>query len=106
MSKLNNYILLTIAEKSFELFKKTKYSMYTSFCKKIGLSFEYNMLDNGEKLLLVEIVNEVTLIYGLKNEDAVKYVKVFFKFDVDEIGEYERYIRVMINSNPFLFIGK
>lgn len=106
MSKINNYILLTIAEKSFELFQKTKYSTYTNFCKKIGLSLQHDMLSNSEKLLLVNIICEIKLIYGLKDDEAIKYVNAFFMFDVEDIAEYERYIRAMVSFYPFLFIDK
>lgn len=106
MSKINNYILLTIAEKSFELFQKTKYLTYTSFCKKIGLSLQHNMLDNSEKLLLANIICDIKLIYGLNDFDAIKFVESFFKFEIEEFAEYERYIRTMISYYPFLFIDK
>lgn len=106
VSKINNYILLTIAEKAFELFQKTKYSTYTSFCKKIGLSLQHDMLDNSEKLLLTNIICDIKTIYGINDGEAVKFVKAFFLFDVEEIGEYERYIRTMIRFYPFLFIDK
>lgn len=106
MSKINNYILLTIAEKSFELFQKTKYLTYTSFCKKIGLSLQHDMLDNSEKLLLSNIICDIKLIYGLNDIESIKFVESFFKFDIEEISEYERYIRTMVNFYPFLFIDK
>lgn len=106
MSKINNYILLTIAEKAFELFQKTKYSTYTGFCKKIGLSFQHDMLDNSEKLLLSIIICDIKTIYSLNDKDAIKFVRVFFMSEIDEIGEYERYIRAMIRFYPFLFIDK
>jgi hypothetical protein len=106
VSKINNYILLTIAEKSFELFQKTKYLTYTNFCKKIGISLQHGMLTNSEKLLLANIICDINLIYGLKDDEAIKYVNAFFMFDVEEIGEYEKYIRTMIRFYPFLFIDK
>ena len=64
------------------------------------------MLDNSEKLLLTNIICDIKTIYGINDGEAVKFVKAFFLFDVEEIGEYERYIRTMIRFYPFLFIDK
>jgi hypothetical protein len=60
----------------------------------------------GKKLLLTNIICDIKTIYGLNDENAIKFVKVFFMFDVEEIGEYEKYIRTMIRFYPFLFIDK
>jgi hypothetical protein len=55
---------------------------------------------------LVNIICEIKLIYGLKDDEAIKYFNAFFMFDVEDIAEYERYIRAMVSFYPFLFIDK
>lgn len=104
MSKIDNYIILSIAEKAYKQFKKTKYSTYSSFCKKIGLSIQSSTLTQKEKMLIYEIVDEIEIIFGLKEIDTWPYVVYFFTLEVGELVEYNNYMKIMENFHPLLFI--
>jgi hypothetical protein len=104
MSKIDNYIILAIAEKAYKQFKKTKYSTYYSFCKKLGLSIQSSTLTQKEKMLIYEIVDEIEIIFGLKEIDIWTYIVYFFTLDVDELVEYNNYMKIMENFHPLLFI--
>lgn len=106
MSKIDNYIILSIAEKAYKEFKKTKYSTYSSFCKKMGLSIQSSTLTQKEKMLIYEIVDEIELIFGLKEIEIWPYVVYFFTLEVQELGEYGKYIRIIEIFCPLLFIDK
>ena len=104
MSKIDNYIILSIAEKAYKLFKKTKYSTYSSFCKKIGLSIQSSTLTQKEKMLMYELVDEIELIFGLRETEIWPYVVYFFTLEVDKLSEYNNYMKTMENFCPLLFI--
>lgn len=106
MSKIDNYILLSIAEKAYQVFKKTNYMTYSGFCRKLSLSISNKNTTPKEKYMLCEIMDELNLLYGLNDTQAWKYVNVFFSFDVDTFGEYFRYIKIMESTYPLLFIDK
>jgi hypothetical protein len=106
MSSLNSYIILSIAEKAYELFKKSNFSTYTSFCKKLGVGIEASMLSSKEKIYICEIMDELNIIYGLNDKKIWPYLHVFFKLDVEEFAEYYKYIRLTEINNPIMFIGK
>ena len=106
VSKIDNYIILSIAEKAYKQFKKTKYSTYSSFCKKLGLSIQSSTLTQKEKMLIYELVDEIELIFGLKEIEVWPYVVYFFTLDVEEFGEYSKYVRSMEIVCPLLFIDK
>lgn len=104
MSKIDNYIILSIAEKAYKQFKKTKYSTYSSFCKKLGLSIQSSTLTQKEKMLMYEIVDEIELIFGFKETEIWPYVVYFFTLEVNELAEYNKYMKMMENFHPLLFI--
>jgi hypothetical protein len=104
VSKIDNYIILSIAEKAYKQFKKTKYSTYSSFCKKLGLSIQSSTLTQKEKMLIYEIVDEIEIIFGLKEIDIWTYVVYFFTLEVNELAEYNKYMKMMENFHPLLFI--
>jgi hypothetical protein len=106
MTKIDNYILLSIAEKVYEVFKKTNYMTYSGFCRKLSLAINSKNTTQKEKYMLCEIIDELTLIYNLNDADAWKYIDAFFKFDVETFGEYFSYIKSMESTYPLLFIDK
>ena len=106
MSKIDNYIILSVAEKTFQIFKRTNFSTYFNFCRKLGLSLSSDTMTQKEKIFVCEIMDEINLIYGLKDAESWKYISVFLNLDVDSFGDYDRYIKIMELSHPFLFIDK
>jgi hypothetical protein len=100
MNKLHSYIILSIAEKSFEIFQKTNYSTYHSFCKKIGISIEADSLTYKEQLFLYEIMDDTKQLYGLDNYEAMKYIKFFFNLDVEDFNDYFKYIKIIESYYP------
>ncbi len=106
MSKIDNYIILSVAEKAFQLFNRTKFSTYSSFCRKLGLSISSDTMTQKEKIFVCEIMDEINLIYGLKDAESWKYISTFFKFEVDDFADYNKYIKTMEIYHPLLFIDK
>ena len=106
MSKIDNYILLSIAEKAYQVFKQTNYMTFSGFCKKLSLSISNKDTTPKEKYMLCEIMDELNLLYGLNDTQAWKYINAFFSFDVETFGEYFRYIKAMESTYPLLFIDK
>lgn len=106
MTKIDNYILLSIAEKAYQVFKNTNYMTYSGFCRKLGFAISSQNATPREKHMLCEIMDELNLIYNLNDTQAWVYVNAFFSFDVDTFGEYFRYIKTMESTYPLLFIDK
>jgi hypothetical protein len=106
MSKIDNYIILSIAEKAYEIFNKTNFSTYSSFCKKLGLAISTDTMTQKEKFFVFQILDEIDIIYGLKDVETFKYIKAFFMLDVNEFGDYYKYIKTMEFYHPLLFIDK
>jgi ABC-type microcin C transport system permease subunit YejB len=106
MSKIDNYIILSIAEKVYEIFKKTNFSTYSSFCVKFGIVFNSDTMSQREVNILFEIIDEINLLYGFDDSETMKYISVFFKFNVDDFGDYYRYLKGLENTCPLLFIDK
>jgi hypothetical protein len=106
MSKIDNYILLSIAEKTYQVFKKTNYMTYSGFCRKLSLSISSKNTTPKEKDMLCEVMDELNLIYNLDDTQAWKYINAFFMFDLETFGEYFKYIKTMESTYPLLFIDK
>ena len=106
MSKIDNYIILSIAEKTYEQFKKTNYMTYSSFCKKMSFSVNSNTLSQTEKIFICDIIDEIELIYGLKPLNIWDYINYYFNLDVEGFGDYYKYLKTMENNYPLLFIDK
>jgi hypothetical protein len=106
MSKIDNYIILSVAEKAFQIFNRTNFSTYSSFCRKLGLSISSDTMTQKEKIFVCEIMDEINLIYGLKDAESWKYISTFFKLEIDDFADYNKYIKTMENYHPLLFIDK
>lgn len=106
MSKIDNYIILSVAEKAYEIFDKSNFSTYPSFCKKLGLSISSDTMTQKEKIIVCQIMDEINLIYGLKDSESFVYISTFFKMEVTDFADYYRYIKSIEYCHPLLFIGK
>jgi hypothetical protein len=105
MIKFHNYVLLSIAEKSYSLFEGTKYKTYDSFCRNFNESLkDSNNMSRQYHHFLFSIVVEIKIIYGLTTVEAVKYIKGYFS--LDSFVLFETYIKNMQIANPFYFIDK
>lgn len=78
MNKLDNYIFLSICEKSLELFKDSHFSTYIGFCKTLKASIEIEELSKGDLYIIYEIDDYLVKIYGLTPEESNKYIIDFF----------------------------
>jgi hypothetical protein len=78
MGKLDNYIYYTICEKSYELFEKSNYLTYNSFCNGIKFAIKLNDLSYDENQRIVDILKHVSLIYDLKYSEAGEYIHNYF----------------------------
>jgi len=81
VEKLNNYINYSICEKSYDLFNKTDFMTYRSFCNSLKNSINLDDLGSNEFKIVTEIANYLVKIYGLEFEDSVVYVGEFFLDD-------------------------
>jgi hypothetical protein len=87
MIKFDNYIFLTICEKSYELFKETKYMTYIAYCNNFKVCFKLGKFSNVESSHISEIINFIKKIYDLDTDEAFKYIKNFFMLDKHLIFE-------------------
>ncbi len=104
MTKLNNYIVLSIAEKSYELFKGTNYSTFPNYCRKIGISINSNSLSPTERIWVYNIFEEIGLIYGISGAESWEFIKYFFTLDVKDLSEYYKYVKSMEVFNLQMFM--
>ncbi len=78
MDKLENYIFLSICEKTLELFKDSYFKTYSSFCSTLKSSMEIEDLNRGDLYIIYEIDDYLTKIYDLSVEENNKYIADFF----------------------------
>lgn len=78
MNKLENYIFLSICEKSLDLFKGSYFSTYANFCGTLKVSMETEDLSRGDLYVVYEIDDYLRTIYGLSVEESNKYIADFF----------------------------
>lgn len=101
MTKLYNYIYLTICEISLDLCAKTKFSTYTNYCRTMSKSIEAVDLDRREMSDMMEIVYMLGLIYGLDTDKSVEYIRSYFKSD--RCNEFQKCVLVTKKHFPFSF---
>ncbi len=78
MDKLENYIFLSICEKTLDLFKNSYFKTYSSFCSTLKSSIEREDLSKGDFYIIYEIDDYLTKIYDLSVEESNKYIIDFF----------------------------
>jgi len=78
MNNLDNYIYYTICEKSYELFEKTKYMNYPSFCNGFKTAMILNDFSKKECSLLFELNIYLNIIYGFDKETSAEYIGKYF----------------------------
>ncbi len=83
MVKFDNYVYMTICESSMVQFKKSHFSTYINYCKTLNLSLKSGVLDRKETADIIQIGNDLVLIYGFDDETCGKYIAEFFDLDVD-----------------------
>ncbi len=101
MTKLDNYIYLTICEISMDLYSKTKFSTYTNYCRTMSKSIETADLDKREMSDMMKIVYMLGLIYGLDTNTSVDYIRNYFKSD--RCNEFQKCILSMRTCFPMSF---
>jgi hypothetical protein len=103
MNSLDKFVMFSIAEKTYEIFKKTKYTTYVNFCNKLNLSINNNVLTHSEKTYLLRIIDEINIIYGFDDREAFKSIKLFFSLKTEAFSEFYKYLIKMENNFPLLF---
>lgn len=78
MNKLENYIFLSICEKSLDLFKDSYFSTYLGFCNTLRSSMETADLSRGDLYVIYEIDDYLRKIYDLSVEESNQYIADFF----------------------------
>lgn len=81
MVKFENYIFLTICEKSYELFKKTKFMTFIAYCNNFKNCFKLTKFSENELSDINNMVFFIQKIYALKLDESFSYVRNFFIFD-------------------------
>jgi hypothetical protein len=79
MNKLDNYIFLSIAEISYECFKKTKFMTYTGYCNTLNHSLKSGIFSNQERNDLMKIITYLEKIYSLSKDETNRYILTFFE---------------------------
>ena len=93
MNKLDNYIFYSICERSFELFKDTKFVTFTIFCDSLKASIELGDLSKKELFIMYEIGNYLEKLYDLDFTEKNSYVADFFL--KQKVYQFERSVRMM-----------
>lgn len=101
MTKLDNYIYLTICEISMDLYSKTKFSTYTNYCRTMSKSIETADLDKREMSDMMRIVYMLGLIYGLDTNTSVNYIRNYFKSD--RCGDFQKCVLMTKKCFPMSF---
>jgi len=83
MVKFDNYVYMTICESSIVLFKRSHFSTYINYCRTLNLSLKSGILDKKETADIIQIGNDLVLIYGFDDETCGKYIADFFDMDND-----------------------
>lgn len=78
MNRLDNYIFLSICEKSLELFKDSYYSTYLGFCRTLKANMEIEDLSRGDLRIIYEIDDYLSEIYALAPKESMRYIMDFF----------------------------
>lgn len=90
MTKFDNYVFMTICESSIVLFKRSHFSTYVNYCRTLNLSLKSGILDKKETSDIIQIGNDLVLIYGFDDETCGKYIAEFFDMDNDiKVGFYK-----------------
>ena len=97
MSKLKNFVYLSICEVSLELFKTSLYTTYLSYCKGMNLNISNNNLTNKNKRDLAMIYKYLEFIYGFDDNEIGGFIASYF--DSDRVAEFQKL--VLLNENVF-----
>lgn len=78
--KYEHLIYYTICDILSTEVKKTNFSTLHNLCKTINTNITYGTaLSTEEYKVLASLMSEVSYLYGLSDDDTVKYVNLFFK---------------------------
>ena len=78
INKLENYIFLSICEKSLDLFKDSYFNTYIGFCGTLKAAMETEDLGRGDLYVIYEIDDYLRKIYDLSVEESNQYIADFF----------------------------
>jgi hypothetical protein len=81
MVKFDNYVYMTICESIIVQFKRSHFSTYINYCNTLNLSLKSGILDRKETADIINIGNDLVLIYGFDDETCGKYIVDFFDLD-------------------------
>ena len=103
MVKLDNYVFLTICEKSYELFKKSNFMTYAAYCNNIGISFKIGRdhFSRNELSDITDMVLFVNKIYNFSSNESLKYVENFFVLKKHLVFEYISRITLQQYNNCY-----
>ena len=93
MNKLTNYIYLSISEKSFEIYEKTRFMSYFTYCENMKNNIKLNCFTKKESAQLFSIFIYLNTIYGLDKQTSFDYILEYF---LDEkYRHFEEPVRLM-----------
>ena len=92
MVKFDNYVFMTICESSLDLFKKSYFSTYVNYCNTLNLSLKTGILGKKETAAIIQIGNDLILIYGFDDETCGKYIAEYFDMGIDKIINFYKVV--------------
>ena len=93
MNNINNLVYYTICEKSYELFKLTKYQSYYSFCNALNAYIKDNNIKSKEFRVSVEILRYLNTIFGFEYIESWNYLLDYL--DNEEYKNFESSVLLM-----------
>jgi hypothetical protein len=95
MVKFDNYVFMTICESSLDLFKKSHFSTYVNYCNTLNLSLKSGNLDKKEMAAIIQIGNDLVLIYGFDDETCGKYIADYFDMDIEKVINFYKVVLII-----------
>jgi hypothetical protein len=99
MNKYTNYVFMTICEASLKRFKKSGYSTYTAYCTGLLRSIRVGNLSKSEKFDLIQILQELDLMYGMSEDDNNYYILAYL--ESGRCGEFQNVVEMTRILFPF-----
>ena len=103
MEKFDNYVFMTICETSIVLFKKSRFSTYGNYCKTLNLSLKSGELDRKETADIIQIGNDLVLIYGFDDKTCGEYIVRYFELKTEIIINFYKATLLTLQCFPTCF---
>lgn len=103
MEKFDNYVFMTICETSSVLFEKSRFSTYGNYCNTLYLSLLSGNLDKKETNDVIQISNDLVLIYGFDDKTCCDYILKYFELSSDVKINFYKAVKLTLRCFPLSF---